>query len=48
MIVGGQTEARASTIVDYHRPFDLGFTLFTIKWHRIAQLLNANPTGTKN
>ena len=29
MIVGGQTEARAqlsSTIIDYHEPFDQGFT----------------------
>ena len=26
MIVGGQTEARALTIVDYHEPFDQGFT----------------------
>ena len=25
MIVGGQTEARASTIMDYHGPFDQGF-----------------------
>ena len=31
MIVGGQTEARAqlsSTIIDYHEPFDQGFTKF--------------------
>ena len=30
MIVGGQTEARAqlsSTIIDYHEPFDQGFSL---------------------
>ena len=30
MIVGGQTEARAqlsSTIIDYHEPFDQGFTI---------------------
>ena len=27
MIVGGQTEARASTIMDYHGPFDQGFTV---------------------
>jgi len=29
MIVGGQTEARAqlsSTIIDYHEPFDQGFS----------------------
>jgi len=29
MIVGGRTEARAqlsSTIIDYHEPFDQGFT----------------------
>ena len=24
MIIGGQTEARASTIIDYHGPFDQG------------------------
>ena len=27
MIVGGQTEEHASTIIVYHGPFDLGFTL---------------------
>ena len=27
MIVAGQTEARASTIMDYHGPFDQGLTL---------------------
>ena len=26
MVVGGQTEARTSTIIDYHGLFDLGFT----------------------
>jgi len=26
MIVGGQTEVHASTIIDYHGLFDLGFT----------------------
>ena len=33
MIVGGQTEARAqlsSTIIDYHEPFDQGFTALCI------------------
>ena len=30
MIVGGQTEARASTI-DYHAPFDRGFTTVFVK-----------------
>ena len=35
MIVGGQTEARAqlsSTIIDYHEPFDQGFS--PRKWAR--------------
>ena len=27
MIVGGQTEAHALTIIDYHEPFDQGFRL---------------------
>ena len=30
MIVGGQTEARSSTIIDYHAPFDRGLTVLMI------------------
>ena len=33
-IVGGQTEAHASTIIDYHVPFDQGFKLTTANKQR--------------
>ena len=39
MIVGGQTEVRAqlsSTIIDYHEPFDQGFTLSTAIFSMVA------------
>ena len=41
MIVGGQTEARAqlsSTIIDYHEPFDQGFTVRTEKTRLVRYL----------
>ena len=42
MIVGGQTEARAqlsSTVIDYHEPFDQGFTRGSnsdLTWKRVV------------
>ena len=40
MIVGGQTEARASTIIDYHAPFDQGFNFTTAFKLYITAMIN--------
>ena len=47
MIVGGQTRARASTIIDYHAPFDQGFKL-TFCGGGIEVLCNRLPSECKN
>ena len=46
MIVGGQTEARAqlsSTIIDYHEPFDQGFSDF----HQDCQIQGMDRADTR-
>ena len=50
MIVGGQTEARAqlsSTIIDYHEPFDQGFT-FCARARSFARANDANIVRSRD